>query len=94
MNHTWYVTFEVPKSGTLVQRRNPRLTKTFQTEAEARDFARAKFDGGLIVTAGTINPHRPRRAIPSAEIPAWLDSDPAQEPREREDAHRATMKTG
>jgi hypothetical protein len=94
MNHTWYVTFEVPKSGTLVQRRNPRLTKTFQTEAEARDFARAKFDGGLTVTAGTNNPHRPRRAIPFEEIPAWLESDPTEEPREREDAHGATMKTG
>jgi hypothetical protein len=65
MNHTWYVTFEVPRSGTLVQRRNPRLTKTFETEAEARDFARAKFEGGLIVTAGTVNPHLPRTAIPS-----------------------------
>ena len=71
INHTWYVTFEVPRTGALVQRRNPRLTKTFETEAEARDFARAKFDGGLIVTAGTINPHLPRRAIPSEEIPAW-----------------------
>ena len=53
---TWYVTFEVPRSGTLVQRRNPRLTKTFNTEAEAREFARMKFDGGLILTAGTLNP--------------------------------------
>jgi hypothetical protein len=94
MNHTWYVTFEIPKSGTLVQRRNPRLTKTFQTEVEARDFARAKFGGGLIVTAGTINPHRPRRAIPSEEVPAWLESDPTLEPREREDAQGPTIKTG
>jgi hypothetical protein len=94
MNHTWYVTFEVPKSGTLVQRRNPRLTKTFQTEAEAKDFARAKLDGGLTVTAGTNNPYRPRKAIPFEEIPAWLESKPTEEPREREDAHGATMKTG
>ena len=79
MTHIWYVTYEVPRSGTLVPRRNPRLTRTFETEAEARDFARTKFDGGLIVTAGTINPHLPRRAIPSAEIPAWLDCDPSQQ---------------
>jgi hypothetical protein len=93
MNHTWYVTFEVPRTGTLVQRRNPRLTKTFETEAEARDFARTKFDGGLIVTAGTINPHLPRRAIPSAEIPAWLETGQAPEPKDGEDPHGPTTKT-
>jgi hypothetical protein len=80
MNHTWYVTFEVPRSGTLVQRRNPRLTKTFETEAEARDFARAKFEGGLIVTAGTINPHLPRKAVSSEGILAWLEFGQAPEP--------------
>ena len=36
-----------------MQRRNPRLTRTFDSEAEARVFARTKFDGGLIVNAGT-----------------------------------------
>ena len=61
MKHTWYVTFEVPTDGTLLRRRHPRLTKTFETEAAAKDFARTKFTGGLIVTAGTINPHLPRR---------------------------------
>ena len=93
MNHTWYVTFEVPRSGTLVQRRNPRLTKTFDTEAEAMAFARMKFEDGLIVTAGTINPHLPRRAIPSEEIPAWLESGLAVEPKDTEDAHGPTTKT-
>ncbi len=79
MNQTWYVTFEVPKSATLVQRRNPRLTKTFDTEAKAREFARTKFHAGLIVTAGTLNPQLPRKAIPSVEIPVWLESDRAPE---------------
>jgi len=32
-----------------------------------------KFDDGLIVTAGTINPHAPRTAIPSEGIPRWLE---------------------
>jgi len=73
MNHTWYVTFEVPTDGTLSRRRHPRLTKTFTTEAEAKDFARTKFNDGLIVTAGTIIPHLPKRAIPSVEIPVWLE---------------------
>jgi hypothetical protein len=93
MNHTWYVTFEVPRSGTLVQRRNPNLTKTFETEAEARDFARTKFFNGLIVTAGTINPHLPRRAIPSEEIPAWLESGPIQEEPDQESVNAPTTKS-
>ena len=73
MKHTWYVTFEVPPDGTLLRRRHPRLTKTFETEAEAKDFARNKFNDGLIVTAGTIIPHLPRGSIPSVEIPTWLE---------------------
>ena len=74
MKHTWYVTFEVPTDGMLSRRRHPRLTKTFETEAEARDFARNKFNDGLIVIAGTIIPHLPRVSIPSVEIPAWLEA--------------------
>ena len=86
MTYTWYVTFEVHRRGTLLKRRSPRATKTFETEAKARDFARAKFNEGLIVYAGTIIPHKPRRTIPSSDIPTWLgdeheheDLDDAQE---------------
>lgn len=70
--HTWYVTFEVPWRGTAVRSRRSRSTQTFMTETEAKDFARAKFDDGLVVTAGTIIPHLPRRAIPSGSISSWL----------------------
>lgn len=76
----------------MVQRRNPHLTKTFETEAEAREFARAKFYNGLIVTAGTVNPHQPRRAIPSEEIPVWLESSSIQEAEDQEDLHGPTTK--
>lgn len=68
----WYVTFEVRARGVFPERRNPRLTNTFETEAEARDFARAKLQEGLIVFAGTINPHAPRKLIPSHDIVAWV----------------------
>jgi hypothetical protein len=74
MKHTWYVTFEVPPDGTLSRRRHPRLTNTFESEAAAKDFARTKFNEGLIVTAGTIIPHFPRVSIPSTEIPTWLEA--------------------
>ena len=73
MMDSWYVTFEVPTRGTLQRRRCPRATKTFKSENEAKEFARAKFNEGLIVHAGTVNPHLPRRTIPSSDIPGWLD---------------------
>jgi hypothetical protein len=57
----------------LARRRSPRSTKTFETEAEAREFARGKYEDGLVVSAGTINPHLPRRAIPWSSIPDWLE---------------------
>ncbi|MBB4397503.1 hypothetical protein GGD66_002019 [Bradyrhizobium sp. CIR48] len=69
---TWYVTFEVRKRGLLLRQRSPRETKTFATEHEAKLFARARLDEGLAVFAGTINPHLPRRLIPSSGIHAWL----------------------
>jgi hypothetical protein len=39
-----------------------------------------KFDGGLILTAGTLNPQLPRKAIPSVEISVWLKFGHAPEP--------------
>ena len=73
MTRSWYVTFEVPREGTLVKRRNPRLTKTFDTETEAKNFARIKCEEGLVVTAGTVIPHLPRKTIASTNIHSWLD---------------------
>ncbi|MGY8682134.1 hypothetical protein Q2941_30820 [Bradyrhizobium sp. UFLA05-153] len=72
MQPTWYVTFESRKTGLLPKRRSPRETRTFATEAEAKMFARAKLEDGLIVFAGTINPHSPRRLIPSNGVHLWL----------------------
>ena len=84
MAYTCRVTFEVHKRGTLLRRRSPRATRTFETEAEAKDFARAKFNEGLIVYAGTVIPHKPRRTIPSSDIPAWLDDQ--RKRRDQDDA--------
>jgi hypothetical protein len=73
MPHTWYVTFEVRKGRILPRRRSPRLTRTFDTETEAKEFARVKFNEGLMVYAGTINPYSPRQLISSSGIPTWLE---------------------
>lgn len=70
---TWYVTFEIRKRGLVLKKeRSPRETCTFATEAEAKLFARLKLEEGLVVFAGTINPHSPKRLVLSADIPDWL----------------------
>ena len=69
----WYVTFEIRKRGLLSKKeRSPRETRTFATEAEAKMFARAKLEEGLVIFAGTINPHTPKRLVLSHDIANWL----------------------
>ncbi|MCP3471057.1 hypothetical protein NLM33_12045 [Bradyrhizobium sp. CCGUVB1N3] len=77
MTQIWYVTYEVRKQGVLPKQRSPRETKTFATETEAKAFARSRLREGLAVFAGTINPHLPKRIIPSSLIHAWLDDEDA-----------------
>jgi len=87
LTHTWYVTFQPGKRGVFPKPRSPRETKTFATEAEAKIFARVKLDEGLVVFAGTINPHLPRQLISSEQVPRWLAGDgneAANEVREEE----------
>ena len=78
-NHTWYVTTEIPWKGATVRSRRSRTTVTFDTEMDAKDFARVKVDAGLVVNAGTIIPHSPRRAIASGNIPSWLEEGREQD---------------
>jgi hypothetical protein len=75
MPPTWYVSFEGHRRGLLPKKRSPRETRTFPTEAEAKLFARAILAEGLIVFAGTINPHAPRRLVPPGEVQDWLAED-------------------
>ncbi len=69
----WYVTFEIYKRSQLPKKtRSRRETRTFATEAEAKIFAQQRFREGLVVFAGSINPHAPRRLILFPAIPDWL----------------------
>jgi hypothetical protein len=69
----WYVSFESPKSETrAAARRSSRRSETFFTEDEAKAFACQKYKLGLVVSAGTLNPHLPRRTIPPAVIHLWI----------------------
>ena len=71
-NMTWYVSYV--SSGDLLAERAHRSTRTFAGEAEARAFARTRFEAGdRTLVAGTINPVVPKRVIPSSAIPDWLD---------------------
>jgi hypothetical protein len=68
-NH-WFVSYSVKSRSS---RRYVRVTKTFDTEDHARRFAREIAASGLRLTAGTINPHAPKRVVSSAEIETWLE---------------------
>src|SRR3954468_16521663 len=70
---TWYVTFELPRSKRRsAARRASRFSEAFFTEAEAKAFARDRYNQGLIVSAGTLNPYLPREIISSAVIHEWI----------------------
>ena len=66
----WYVSFAMrnPDAG---HHRFARQTRTFMTEQDAKAFARTLLDQTQDVSAGTINPHIPRRVIAPAAITAW-----------------------
>jgi len=66
---TWYVSFELPRG----KRAHARATETFPSEREAKKFARAKLAHTQKVSAGTLNPHLPKRTIASAQMLEWLE---------------------
>ena len=72
----WYVSFE-PKDRCRGKRTHTREGESFQTEREAKAFAGTKLAEGLNVSAGTLNPHLPKRTISSAQLLDWLDEPDA-----------------
>ena len=73
-NH-WYVSLEGPNNwrATTSRAPSPRKTKSFQTEIEAKQFAKAMLSKGLKVTAGTLNPHLPtRRLVLASDVEHWI----------------------
>jgi hypothetical protein len=66
---SWYVSFELPRG----KRKQARATETFRSELEAKKFARAKLADALNVSAGTLNPHLPKRTIAPAQLLKWLE---------------------
>jgi hypothetical protein len=66
---TWYVSFELPRG----KQKHARATETFHSEFEAKKFARAKLTETLNVSAGTLNPHQPKRTIAATQMLEWLE---------------------
>jgi hypothetical protein len=75
---TWYVSFKAKERLPGVRRHHPRVTKPFRNEQEAKAFAKTKLAEGLIVSAGTLNPHQPKRTIASAQMLDWLEPNDKQ----------------
>jgi hypothetical protein len=72
----WYVSVQAPSEWRPKSSRAPfpRKTKSFPAESEAKQFAKAMLSDGFRVTAGTLNPHQPRRRIITAsEINQWIE---------------------
>jgi hypothetical protein len=67
---TWYVSFDLPWAR---RGRHARATETLPNEREAKNFTRAKLAEARNVSAGTLNPHLPKRTIASAQMLEWLD---------------------
>jgi hypothetical protein len=68
---TWFVTYQPP--GRRPRDGHRRMSELFANEQDAKAFARARLSEGPDITAGTINPHLPKRFVGSAEILRWLD---------------------
>jgi hypothetical protein len=71
---TWYVSYELP-IGSAKPTRRPysRMTVAFQTEIDAKNFAKARLVDARDVNAGTLNPHTPKRLISSTQVLEWLE---------------------
>ena len=61
---TWYVSFELPRG----KQKHARATETSHSEFEAKKFARAKLVDTPNVSAGTLNPHLPKRTIAATQM--------------------------
>ena len=68
----WYVTFGPDKADDNAVS-TVRSTRTFKTEVDAKLFAMQILAKGWTASAGTLNPHQPKRVIGAAEVERWAD---------------------
>jgi hypothetical protein len=70
---TWFVSYRPRLRRTNVS--HPTTSQTFETEAEAKAFARTLDAAENHFSAGTINPHQPKKFFGARQIADWLASD-------------------
>ena len=76
VKNRWFVSVEMPK-----QRRSAqafaRQTKTFPTEAEAKQFAKEMLSNKYRIVAGTLlRAHQPaRRIISGSQLDRWIEEE-------------------
>jgi len=71
----WYVAFGPDKTlktdasvmGTI------RSTRTFKTEVDAKLFTMQILAKGWSASAGTLNPHQPKKIVGPSEMEQWAD---------------------
>jgi hypothetical protein len=63
---TWFVSFKT-RDGS----HHERMTHTFQSEEDAKRFARKMLVAGQYPIAGTLNPHQPKQIISTFGVAAW-----------------------
>jgi len=69
----WYVSYRsniVPKREN--EERRARGTRKFKAEAEAKLFALEIIAKGWSASAGTLNPHTPKKTVASTQILDWI----------------------
>ena len=78
----WFVSVEAPKQWRIASKRaHTRHTRTFPTESEVKQFAKAMLSDGMKMMAGTLYPHQPiRRIIGSSEIDHWIEEEENSDP--------------
>lgn len=70
----WYVSYRsnITPQHDSEERRCARAARRFKTEADAKQFAEEIVRNGWSAIAGTLNPHKPKKTVPSSKILAWI----------------------
>jgi hypothetical protein len=72
---TWYVAFGPDKTLKTDDSATGavRSTRTFKSEIDAKLFAMQILAKGWSASAGTLNPHQPKRIVGASQIERWAD---------------------
>jgi hypothetical protein len=70
---TWYVAYGPDKAVKTDDSATGavRSTQTFKSELDARLFATQILAKGWTASAGTLNPHQPKRTVGASQIEGW-----------------------